>query len=236
MPGYLETGRPGGRFFAPLGTKALDEDSKGPFLGLTARIWHPNLNSFWVRFPTPSFVFNNILASIVLFVAFSRVFPAPGAPLGAKDRWGRGRSRTPRSSTPRLFDLILCFHRHSRIARRFFECGSAEVGAFYPPPQSFLAAFVRRTSPAIAASRGGVEHRGRSSDILSLCFVFIDILALFPKKHLSTISFQLAAAPFRDGADPDVWGLRCPEGTGQGKRQNLTEPRLRRIANVQRQI
>jgi hypothetical protein len=32
----------------------------------------------------------------------------------------------------------------------------------------------------------------------------MDILALFPKKHLSTISFQLAAAPFPDGADPAV--------------------------------
>ena len=34
---------------------------------------------------------------------------------------------------------------------------------------------------------------------------------------------------------PDVWGLRCPEGTGQGDRHNLTELRPRRIADVQRQ-
>jgi hypothetical protein len=37
------------------------------------------------------------------------------------------------------------------------------------------------------------------------------------------------------GADPEVWGLRCPEGTGQSKRYNLTELRLRRIADVQEQ-
>jgi hypothetical protein len=55
----------------------------------------------------------------------------------------------------------------------------------------------------------------------------MDILALFPKKHLSTISFQLPAMPFPDGADPGVWGLRCPEGTGQADRHNLTEMRLR---------
>jgi hypothetical protein len=66
-------------------------------------------------------------------------------------------------------------------------------------------------------------------------FVFMDILALFPKKHLSTISFQLPAMPFQDGADPDVWGLRCPEGTGQADRHNLTELRLRRIADVRGQ-
>ena len=23
------------------------------------------------------------------------------------------------------------------------------------------------------------------------------------------------------GADPDVWGLRCPEGTGEGRRRNF---------------
>ena len=63
----------------------------------------------------------------------------------------------------------------------------------------------------------------------------MDILALFPAKHLSTISFQLPALPFPDGADPAVWGLRCPEGTGQADRHNLTELRLRRIADVRGQ-
>ena len=33
---------------------------------------------------------------------------------------------------------------------------------------------------------------------------------------------------------PDVWGLRCPEGTGQGERSGLTDLRLRRIADVQK--
>jgi len=58
-------------------------------------------------------------------------------------------------------------------------------------------------------------------------FVFIDILALFPSKP--------ALNRIIPGADPEVWGLRCPEGTGQGKRHNLTELRLRRIADVQKQ-
>ena len=34
---------------------------------------------------------------------------------------------------------------------------------------------------------------------------------------------------------PDVWGLRCPEGTGQGQRHILTGQRLRRIADIQKQ-
>ena len=62
-------------------------------------------------------------------------------------------------------------------------------------------------------------------------FVFIDILALFPKIHLSTISFHLSATPFPDGADPAVWGLRCPEGTGQGERHNLTPRSVRASAD-----
>jgi hypothetical protein len=34
------------------------------------------------------------------------------------------------------------------------------------------------------------------------------------------------------GADPDVWGLRCPEGTGQGRSAKLAGLRLRRIADI----
>jgi hypothetical protein len=34
---------------------------------------------------------------------------------------------------------------------------------------------------------------------------------------------------------PEIWGLRCPEGTGQDQRRNLTGPRLRRIAGIQEQ-
>jgi hypothetical protein len=33
--------------------------------------------------------------------------------------------------------------------------------------------------------------------------------------------------PFPDGADPDVWGLRCPEGTTQAERYNLTARSVR---------
>ena len=52
-----------------------------------------------------------------------------------------------------------------------------------------------------------------------------------------TVSNQpLAVSPtIQAGADPEVRGLRCPEGTGQDKRHNLTELRLRRIADVQKQ-
>jgi hypothetical protein len=39
----------------------------------------------------------------------------------------------------------------------------------------------------------------------------------------------------RGAADPDVWGLRCPEGACKGKRCNGLELRLRRIADVQKQ-
>jgi hypothetical protein len=41
--------------------------------------------------------------------------------------------------------------------------------------------------------------------------------------------------PFRLAQTPEVWGLRCPEGTGHGMRCNLPELRLRRIADVQKQ-
>jgi len=55
----------------------------------------------------------------------------------------------------------------------------------------------------------------------------------------SKISFQWAASSSQPrhlaGADPDVWRLRCPEGTGRGERCNLPELRLRRIADVQKQ-
>jgi hypothetical protein len=40
----------------------------------------------------------------------------------------------------------------------------------------------------------------------------MDILALFPAKHLSTISFQLPAVPFPDGAGPAVWVSDVPKG------------------------
>ncbi|SPE26414.1 exported hypothetical protein [Acidobacteriia bacterium SbA2] len=83
---------------------------------------------------------------------------------------------------------------------------------------------------AIARSRSTtVRSHGSFSEAHS--FVFIDILALFPQKS----SFQLSAAPLLAGADPVVWGLRSPEGTGQNKRCNLTKLRLRRIADVQKQ-
>ena len=38
-----------------------------------------------------------------------------------------------------------------------------------------------------------------------------------------------------DPEDPEVWSLRCPEGTGRSKRCNLTEPRLRPVTDVQAQ-
>ena len=69
---------------------------------------------------------------------------------------------------------------------------------------------------------------------MSLSFVFIDILALFRQKTSLNNQLSAPATPFPDGSDPDVWGLRCPEGTGQGARHNLAELRLRRIADVQR--
>ena len=34
---------------------------------------------------------------------------------------------------------------------------------------------------------------------------------------------------------PEIWGLRCPEGTGQDQRRNLAGLRLRRIADIQEQ-
>jgi hypothetical protein len=51
-----------------------------------------------------------------------------------------------------------------------------------------------------------------SGRFLARSFFFIDILALFPKKHLSSISFQLAAVPFPDGADPALWVCDVPKG------------------------
>jgi len=45
-----------------------------------------------------------------------------------------------------------------------------------------------------------------------LSFVFIDILALFATKLLSTISFQIPAAPFPDGADLAVRVCDVPKG------------------------
>jgi hypothetical protein len=65
------------------------------------------------------------------------------------------------------------------------------------------------------------------STFLTSSFFFIDILALFAKKLRSTITFQLPATPFPDDADPGVWGLRCPEGTGQAERHNLTARSVR---------
>ena len=53
-----------------------------------------------------------------------------------------------------------------------------------------------------------------SRDFLTLSFVFIYILALFPQK--TAFSFQ----PHKPRvADPDVWSLRCPEGTGRASRR-----------------
>ena len=73
-------------------------------------------------------------------------------------------------------------------------------------------------------------------DFLSLSFVFIYILALFPRK--SVLSGQLSALsyPIQAGADPEVWGLRCPEGTGPDKWFNLPGPHVWRIADVQEQL
>jgi len=67
---------------------------------------------------------------------------------------------------------------------------------------------------------------GRSPYVSSL--VFIDILALFRQYSPRTHASQAAA-------DPEVWGLRCPEGTGRGERCNLPELRLRRISDVPKQ-
>jgi len=62
----------------------------------------------------------------------------------------------------------------------------------------------RASPPCVRRVRGGrLLHRS---------FVFIDILALFPKKHLSTIGFQLPAVPFPDGADPALWVRDVPKG------------------------
>jgi len=69
---------------------------------------------------------------------------------------------------------------------------------------------------------------------LTSSFVFIDIPGSFVEKLLSAVSFQLSAG-MSDGADSEVWGLRCPEGIGQGSRYKLTDLRLRRIADVQKQ-
>ena len=46
---------------------------------------------------------------------------------------------------------------------------------------------------------------------------------------------QLSATPCPASRNPQVWGLGCPGGTGRGKRDKLTELRLRRIADVQKQ-
>jgi len=58
---------------------------------------------------------------------------------------------------------------------------------------------------------------------------------LFPLK--SAVSAQLSALSRagQAGANPRGWGLRGPEGTGQGEGGNLPELRLRRIADVPKQ-
>ena len=43
----------------------------GLLLGFNLCIWRSKLSSFWVRFPTAPCVFNNILASFVVFLCFS---------------------------------------------------------------------------------------------------------------------------------------------------------------------
>ena len=45
--------------------------------------------------------------------------------------------------------------------------------------------------PLLPCCAGGDEERNRISNILSLSFVFIDILALFARKPVSTIRFHL---------------------------------------------
>src|SRR5271157_3344581 len=75
---------------------------------------------------------------------------------------------------------------------------------------------------AAKQSRQKAESSRQRAEVEVWSFVFIDILALFPR---------LLPA----GADPEVWGLRCPERTGQDNWYNLTELRLRRNADVQKQ-
>jgi len=143
---------------------------------------------------------------------------------------------------------IICFHRHSRIVRRKTAIGGQLSGlsrhSGWRRPRSMVSAMSRRdrSGQAVQSDRTAPSaHRRRSrttsapaGDLLTSSFAFIDIPGSFVKKPLSSVSLQLSAA-MQDGADPGVWGLRCPEGTGQAKHDNLTDLRLRRIADVQKQ-
>ena len=73
-----------------------------------------------------------------------------------------------------------------------------------------------RTAPS-AHRRRSKTTSAPAHDFFAESFVFIDILALFPPKT--------CPEPRQSGLaqTPALWGLRCPEGTGEGKRHNLTE-------------
>ena len=63
----------------------------------------------------------------------------------------RQRLRQPpavdfRYSTPRLFDLFLCFHRHSRIVRRILKAPERNEGAARPAVWALLAFETRVSS------------------------------------------------------------------------------------------
>jgi hypothetical protein len=76
-------------------------------------VFAPILGSFWVRFPTLSCVFNNILASFVLFLCFSRDAPSfrgriASVPFRISRRDPPARMRAWESS---LFGFNLCISR-----------------------------------------------------------------------------------------------------------------------------
>ena len=83
--------------------------------------------------------------------------------------------------------------------------------------------------------RAGKSSTGVDPSTYCHCPLFSYTFSLCSPKNISQQSALTSSHAIPGWRKPYCVGLRCPGGTGQAERRNLTELRLRRIADVQRQ-